>query len=215
MHEQEALLGSLSQQLRHAAGRAYAGLRWSDGATAAATTAGEESDMHCLRHPRLHYTRWLSRVLVERPGGAAAALVRVFAAWTVGLKSPSMTLREQVCTAACHLQLLLCVCSAETVYRLSLRDELGVVQCYALYISGIAVLCTTCSEALFEIQSITSGTVLNPNIIVFGYHRLLLSSAGCCTEQWQMYATAVAVVMILLLLLLQWHAYVRASSYSQ
>jgi hypothetical protein len=96
-HIQEALLGSLSQQLRHAAGRAYAGLRWSDGATAAAVTAGEESDMHCLRHPRLHYTRWLSRVLVERPEGAVAALVRVFAAWTVGLKSPSMTLREQVC----------------------------------------------------------------------------------------------------------------------
>jgi hypothetical protein len=123
-HVQEALLGSLSQQLRHTAGRAYAGLRWSDGATAAAVTAGEESDMHCLRHPRLHYTRWLSRVLVERPEGADAALVRVFAAWTVGLKSPSMTLREQVCQLYIiyncwyfGIEQTLCVYSKEAIHR--------------------------------------------------------------------------------------------------
>ncbi|CAN0315429.1 unnamed protein product, partial [Discosporangium mesarthrocarpum] len=95
---EDALLRSVEGQLWEASRQSYGDQGW------AVTAATEVDDRRCLCHPRLPYVRWAAR-LVQAGSGAAGTEVarRVFRAWGVGLRSPSLPLKQHVCAELSRL----------------------------------------------------------------------------------------------------------------
>lgn len=95
-HVEEAMLQSVASQLRRATHIGYRDHAW------ASSDAAEMSDAHCLRYPRLRYVSWAARV-VQAGSGASAVPRRIFHAWTTGLRSPSLPVKQQVCAELSRL----------------------------------------------------------------------------------------------------------------
>lgn len=95
-HVEEAMLQSVANQLRLATRIGHGDHAWT-----AADTA-EMSDSHCLRYPRLRYASWAARV-VQAGSGAPTVPRRIFHAWATGLRSPSLPVKQQVCSELSRL----------------------------------------------------------------------------------------------------------------
>lgn len=93
---EEAILQSVASQLRQATRIGHRDHAW------ASSDAAEMSDAHCLRYPRLRYVTWAARV-VQAGSGAPAVPRRIFHAWAVGLRSPSLLVKQQVCSELSRL----------------------------------------------------------------------------------------------------------------
>lgn len=92
---EEAMLQSVASQLRQATRIGQRDQAW-------ASSDVSMSDAHCLRYPRLQYVTWAARV-VQAGSGAPAVPRRVFHAWAAGLRSPSLPVKQQVCSELSRL----------------------------------------------------------------------------------------------------------------
>lgn len=93
---EEAILQSVASQLRQATRIGHRDQAWTS------SDALEISDANCLRYPRLQYVTWAARV-VQAGSGAPTVPRRVFHAWAAGLRSPSLPVKEQVCSELSRL----------------------------------------------------------------------------------------------------------------
>lgn len=96
-HVEEAMLQSVAGQLRQATRIGHREHAW-----ASSSDPSDMSDSDCLRHPRLPYVKWASRV-VQAGSGAPAVPRRIFHAWAAGLRSPSLPVKQQVCAELSRL----------------------------------------------------------------------------------------------------------------
>lgn len=96
-HVEEAMLQSVAGQLRQATRIGHREHAW-----ASSSDPADMSDSDCLRHPRLPYVKWASRV-VQAGSGAPAVPRRIFHAWAAGLRSPSLPVKQQVCAELSRL----------------------------------------------------------------------------------------------------------------
>lgn len=93
---EEAMLQSVASQLRQATRIGHRDQAW------ASSDAAEMNDAHCLRYPRLRYVMWAARI-VQAGSGAPTVPQRVFHAWATGLRSPSLPVKQQVCSELSRL----------------------------------------------------------------------------------------------------------------
>lgn len=96
-HVEEAMLQSVAGQLRQATRIGHREHAW-----VSSSDPADMSDSDCLRHPRLPYVKWASRV-VQAGSGAPAVPRRIFHAWAAGLRSPSLPVKQQVCAELSRL----------------------------------------------------------------------------------------------------------------
>ncbi|CAM9245609.1 unnamed protein product, partial [Choristocarpus tenellus] len=93
---EEALLQSVAGQLRQASRQGYVDESWGSSDTV------DVDDAYCVCQPRLPFVRWATRV-VQKGSGVWSPAHRVFCAWAVGLRSPSLPLKQHVCAELSRL----------------------------------------------------------------------------------------------------------------
>lgn len=95
-HVEEAMLQSVASQLRQATRIGHRDHAWTS------SDVAEMSDTQCLRYPRLRFVTWAARV-VQAGSRAPTVPRRIFHAWAVGLRSPSLPVKRQVCAELSRL----------------------------------------------------------------------------------------------------------------